>query len=195
MTTKKIKKSASKKPAMKATNNGAGDILRIIIDDHKPLKKLIKVLKDSDNHDLQERRTAFEEFAPLLVTHAKSEEQVLYVYMKADDELREEGFEGDVEHGLADQMVEEVKRTDDDDLWSARVKVLAELVEHHIKEEEEEMFPDIRKNSEAEDRRYMGEQYAALKDKYMANGGKDTVDEKRSDKKNKKELEEARLNH
>ncbi|MBX2989377.1 MAG: hemerythrin domain-containing protein [Bdellovibrionaceae bacterium] len=145
-------------------HTAAEDIVQLILEDHKPLKKLIKIMKDTDK-DLEERKAAFEQFAPLLVTHAKPEEQSLYVYMKKDEDTREEALEGDVEHGLADQMLEEAKRTDDEDLWTARVKVLAELVEHHIEEEEEELLPEFKKNSEPEERRKLGHIFLRLKDK------------------------------
>jgi hypothetical protein len=168
--------SKSNGKSKKAADQGA-DIIDLILEDHKPLKKLIKIMKDSDKHDLGERQDAFEEFAPLLVTHAKPEEQTMYVFMKDDEELREEGFEGDVEHGLADQMIEEIKRTDDEDLWSARVKVLAELVEHHIEEEEDELLPDFKKHSEKEERISMGQEYLQMKQDLEAQGGKDAPDE------------------
>lgn len=138
------------------------DIVPLILQDHKPLKRLIKTLKNSDL-DMAKRQQAFEEFAPILLAHAKAEETVLYSFMKKREELREGGFEGDVEHGLAEQMVDEAKSADDPDLWSARVKVLAELVEHHIKEEESELLPDVRRNSEASERSLMGEKYRRLK--------------------------------
>jgi hemerythrin superfamily protein len=172
------KSSAKKAPVKKTAGASKGkDIVELILADHKPLKKLIKIMKDSDKHDMDERQNAFEEFAPLLVTHAKPEEQVLYVAMKQDDDMIEEGYEGDVEHGLADQLIEEIKRTDDEDLWSARVKVLAELVEHHIEEEEEDMLPDFRKHSEPEDRVSMGQKYLQLKEKLASQGGKDAPSE------------------
>lgn len=157
------------------------DIVNLILEDHKPLKQLIKVMKDTDK-DLEVRADAFAEFAPLLISHAKPEEQVLYTFMKSDEELREEGFEGDVEHQLADQMVEEIMRTEDQDLWSARVKVLAELVEHHIEEEEEELLPDFKKNSEVKERSKMGEMFLRLKTEMLAKGGLDTVPEKGAEK-------------
>lgn len=142
----------------------SSDIIDLILEDHVALKKLIKVLKDTDT-DIGERYAAFGEFAPLLTLHAKPEEQTLYVDMKKDEEMRTEGFEGDVEHALADQLLQEAQATtDDEDLWSAKVKVLAELVEHHIEEEEEEMLPDYRKNSEKETRLELGEQYIQLKE-------------------------------
>jgi hemerythrin superfamily protein len=173
--TKSAKRSATEQAATQKTET---DIIQLILEDHKALKELIEVMKDSEKNFL-ERSAAFEEFAPLLVTHAKPEEESLYVFMKDDEDLRENGFEGDVEHALADQMIEEIKRTEDDeDLWSARVKVLAEMVEHHIEEEEDEMLPDVKKHSKAEDRARLGEQYLKLRAKYEAMGGSDAPHEK-----------------
>lgn len=51
-----------------------------------------------------------------------------------------EGIEGDTEHHLADMLVEQLKTETDEDTFVAKVKVLAEMVEHHIEEEEEECF-------------------------------------------------------
>ncbi|QDK38425.1 hemerythrin domain-containing protein [Bdellovibrio sp. NC01] len=153
-----------------------GDIINLILEDHRSLKELIKVMKDTDN-DMEQRQQAFDDFAPLLVLHAKPEEQTLYVECKQDEELRTEGFEGDVEHQLADQMLEEIERTEDEDLWSARVKVLAELVEHHIQEEEGELLPDFRDHSELEDRVELGKRFIELKERYLALGGTDSPSE------------------
>ena len=171
-----MKQQQSQTPAVKK-NETDFDILNMIIEDHKPLKQLIKVLKDDEN-DLHERKAAFKEFAVLLVTHAKPEEQTLYVAMKKHEDLRASGFEGEVEHGIADQLIEEIKRTkNDDDLWSARVKVLAEIVEHHIEEEEEEMIPDFRKNSEIKERISLGQSFLNLKTKLLEKSGEDSPNE------------------
>lgn len=140
----------------------AGDIIDLILDDHKDLKRLIKVLKN-DDADLGDRYAAFEEFAPLLILHAKPEEQTLYTEMKNDKELRAEGMEGDIEHNIADRLLNEVKGTTDEDMWSAKVKVLAELVEHHIKEEESTLLPDYKKRSDIQVRRQLGEKFLVLK--------------------------------
>ena len=184
-------KKTAKKPVSKKAN-ASGDIITMILADHKPLKKLIKIMKDSDA-DVSERKTAFEEFCPLLVTHAKPEEQTMYVFMKEDEELRTEGLEGDVEHGLADQMIEEAKRTDDEDMWCARVKVLAELVEHHIKEEEDELLPDFRKHSELEQRVELGEKFLQLKAELEAQGSDDAPSEKMMKKDQKKSERQPRV--
>ncbi len=173
-----MRKNTEAKPTTKKSIQAQSDIIKLILTDHKPLKELIEVMKDPDKSVL-ERSAAFEEFAPLLVIHAKPEEESLYHFLKDDDDLSQEGFEGEVEHGLADQMIEEIKRTDkNEDLWSARVKVLAELVEHHLEEEEEELFPEFRKHSDVEERAKLGLRYVQLKSKYEAQGGEDAPHEK-----------------
>ncbi len=169
--------SSKAKKGSRSESEGSADIIQMILSDHKPLKKLIKVMKDTDA-DIDERRAAFEEFCPLLVTHAKPEEQVMYVFMKGEEELRTEGFEGDVEHALADQMIEEAQRADDEDVWSAKVKVLAELVEHHIEEEESELLPDFKKHTEKEERGEMGAEFMRLKSELQEEGSDDSPSEK-----------------
>lgn len=139
------------------------DIIQMILDDHKPLKRCIEILKNSQL-SLSSRRAAFSEFAPLLTIHAKAEEAILYTFEKTEIDMREEGFEGDVEHALADQMVEEIKQSVDKDIWPAKAKVLAELVEHHIKEEETEIFAELKKEANVSDLIRLGEAYQAKKD-------------------------------
>jgi hemerythrin-like domain-containing protein len=149
---------ASKNSSSKTTGTRAAtaneDILKLILEDHKPLKKLIKV---------------FEEFAPLLIAHAKPEEQTLYVAMKEEDDMRVDGCEGDTEHAIADQLVGEIKAEKDADVWTAKAKVLAELVEHHIEEEEEEMFPEFKKKSDADERALLGAKYQELRQGLLPN--------------------------
>ena len=143
----------------------ANDIIQIILQDHKPLKELIKTLKDEET-DFTEKKPVFEEFAPLLLSHAEPEEQSLYLHMKDEEELRAEGFEGQTEHAIASQLIQEINQTSDEDEWMAKVKVLAEMVEHHIEEEEEEMFPDLKKQLDTEERIAIGEEYMRLRDDY-----------------------------
>jgi hemerythrin superfamily protein len=152
------------------------EIVQLIEQDHELLKELIETLKDNEAPQ-EKREAAFDEFSLLLVSHAKPEEETLYEAMKANEELREDGFEGEVEHVLADQLLEEIKRTTEPDLWSARVKVLAELVEHHIEEEEEELLPKVEEELDVEERLQLGSDFIDRKIAYFEKGGSDTVEE------------------
>lgn len=178
MQKKTEKKSAKKKNGQERSRLKENDIVDLILEDHKPLKQLIKIMKDSDVK-LNKALEAFAEFAPLLVNHAKSEEQSLYVFMKKmqDEEHQVHAFEGDVEHTLADQLLEEIPRTEDDNECRAKIKVLAELVEHHIEEEEEEILPSFRGDTEAEDRARLGDKFLRFKTLMNEQGNDDSPSE------------------
>lgn len=177
-------KEAGKQSGKQKMQMKDADLVNIILEDHKPLKELVEVMKDSEV-SAEERFNAFQEFAPILISHSKPEEDVLYTFMKKNKELREEGFEGEVEHQIADQLVEEIKRTSDNDLRSARIKVLAELVEHHIEEEEEELLPDFKKNSKPEERMQMGNRFLQMKVDYLAAGDDNIIPDPKSNKENR----------
>lgn len=141
------------------------DIIQLCLKDHVALKELIEVMKDNEAED-HIKEEAFEKFAKLLKRHAKPEEQTLYVRMKEDEDLRADSFEGDTEHAIADQLIKEINAAKDDDVWCAKVKVLAELVEHHIEEEEEDMFPECEEAIKASERTQLGNQYLLLQTQY-----------------------------
>jgi hemerythrin-like domain-containing protein len=153
------------------------DIVELIIDDHKPLKDLIEVMKD-DDEALDERRRAAEEFAIYLVAHAKPEESVLYEQMKSKPDLRAEAFEALTEHELADLVLEEMKRAPNDDVLSAKIKVVAELVEHHIEEEEDEILPEVKKTFDRRALEKMGARFLEEKIKILEQGGDDAPHER-----------------
>jgi hemerythrin-like domain-containing protein len=147
-------------PRKKAVKN---DIVDIIYADHKPLKRLIKIL--TSEKPIADKRRAYEEFAPLLLAHAKPEEQSMYAHMHEKEDLNGDAYEGETEHDIADQLMSDIAslETGDEDEWEAKVKVLGELVEHHIEEEEEDMLPELKKELTDEERSHIGEEFLRLK--------------------------------
>lgn len=93
-------------PAAKKVSASDHDIIKLIKRDHKPLRKLLEVLKDIEI-DAKKRQVALIEFAPLLLNHARSEERALYQLMEKKEELRADSYQGVVEHHL-DEEEEEV---------------------------------------------------------------------------------------
>lgn len=121
------------------------DLISAIKQDHEGLRQYIDVLKDTDR-EMAERRRAYALFSALLKSHTVAEEEAVYKPIerpaKSDLVIRiEEGF---VEHRVCDDIMTRMEKTDDAVVWSAHANVLAELVEHHLDEEEEKMFPLIR---------------------------------------------------
>jgi hemerythrin-like domain-containing protein len=152
------------------------DAVDLILEDHKRLKELIAIMKDLEEDD-ENREKAAEEFAIQLVAHAKPEEQVLYKAMKQHPAFRIEAFEGETEHSLADQLLEEIKRVKDGDDWTAKVKVIAELVGHHIKEEEGTILPHVKKEFSEELRKSLGREFLQKKVELYEAGGEDSPHE------------------
>ena len=172
-------------------NISAGDITSLILRDHTPLKKLILALKDS-KIEISKKQPAYEDFKRALTIHAQAEEESLYVHMKEEDEgddLRVEGYEGDTEHSLALELIKEIDEIrGNDDQWMAKVKVLAELVEHHLKEEETTFIKKIRKEFGAVERIEIGKEYSRLLNQFSAD-----IDAEEEDEEKTKPIESAEI--
>ena len=146
------------------------EITKALHTDHVELKKLLKTITSSE--DAGEIHAAFETFATLLKKHAKAEEKVVYdaLIAQKDEDLETDAREGYNEHALADAMLTKLKAGADplSPEWQAEAKVMKELLEHHIEEEEEDIFEDVRDSFEMDKRKEMGDQFAELKDEIPA---------------------------
>jgi hemerythrin superfamily protein len=157
---------------------GDEDIVSVILEDHKPLKDLVAIMKDTECTQAEVQK-AFADFAPLLLTHAKAEEKSLYDFLKelSASELNALGFEGETEHSLADQLCEEIKRLDNPPAIRAKIKVLAELVEHHLEEEESELLPEVRSVIDEQILKRLVGRYTAVQQAIIAAGQDDAPPE------------------
>lgn len=129
---------------MKTSN----DAIAMLIADHKKVKGIFKryeKLKAQDDVDEEKGRLA-QQVCDALKVHTQVEEEILYPaardVLDADDLMDE----ADVEHASAKELIEQIEAMrPGDDHYDAKVTVLGELIEHHVKEEEGEMFPKIKK--------------------------------------------------
>lgn len=146
-------------------------IVEAILEDHRDLKQLIPTLK-SDELDPEAKVATVEAFMALLKSHAASEEQALYEPCRRTREFVGESEEGFVEHQLAASLMDAISRAGSRGertggksraRWAAQVKVLAELVEHHIEEEEEEFLPRVERRFDTDARRRMATAFLALR--------------------------------
>lgn len=140
------------------------DVIAAVKKDHKDLKSFLSVLKDT-NAKMSERRKAYENFSSLLKSHTIAEEQVVYgtSFKLTGKELHIKVQEGFVEHQLAAYVMRRMEATTVALEWSAHANVLSEIVEHHLKEEERDLLPLIRKGATAEQGKKMLEDFLAVR--------------------------------
>jgi hemerythrin superfamily protein len=133
-------------------------IFKIIKEDHKKIKTLLDKLDKTTEKTPEKREKFFSQFKQEMTRHAKSEERCVYVPLKAKQKTRPISFEGYEEHALVDYLIPQLDAMNkSDETWTAKMTVLKELIEHHVKEEESEMFEKMRKAFDTDELNLMAE--------------------------------------
>lgn len=110
----------------------------------------------------------------MLTVHAQIEEEVFYPAARQVLDEPDLVDEADVEHASAKDLIAQIEASDpSDDHYDAKVKVLGEYINHHVEEEEKELFKAVKKAGL--DTRQVGEELAARKEELMPSEGLDTV--------------------
>jgi hemerythrin-like domain-containing protein len=121
------------------------DIFSILKSDHDLHREMLAKIAERTG-DSPERRDLFEAFRIEVTAHAAAEEQSLYATMLADPELQEDGRHSVAEHKELDDLLGELQKIDmATDAWLAKFQEMRHRYEHHIEEEEDEMFPSAEK--------------------------------------------------
>lgn len=153
-------KAATKKPALKIT-----DAITMLKIDHKKVRALLETLTATDSASRRAKLLAQIDLE--LRVHARVEEEIFYPAFKRAAEESEElemFFEAKEEHGLVDIVLPKAKSTDPStEEFAARAKVLKDLVVHHAKEEEREMFKAAKSLFDKEELRSLGDQMSRRK--------------------------------
>ena len=142
------------------------DIRSLLHEDHEQISALTEEMSSDESR--QKRVRAFERLKPLLTAHARAEEKSVYVPLidlRRSADSRVDGNEGFVEHSLVDVLMERLSKTRlaATDAWKAHAKVLHELLDHHIKEEEREIFAELGEHFSDEQREAMGADFTSRK--------------------------------
>jgi len=144
------------------------DAIKLLKDDHREVKGWFrdyeKLEEDAEKQALADR------ICLALTVHTQIEEEIFYPAARGeidDDDLLDEA---EVEHASAKQLIAEIQGMKAGDrLFDAKVTVLGEYVDHHVEEEESEMFPESRDSDL--DLKALGIQMAARKAELMGQAG------------------------
>lgn len=114
--------------------------------DHKLVAGLFKKLMATSNRSVKTREELFEQLKMNLDVHAYIEEEIFYPAVKDPKPTHEMTLEAYEEHHVVKQLLKELEKMEkNSDEWKAKLTVLKEIIEHHVKEEENEMFPKANK--------------------------------------------------
>ena len=149
--------------------------------DHDKHRELLdKLLQTSGDTD--ERKTLFEELTKELKGHASAEEQALYSTMLRKPPTTDETRHSVAEHHEIEEALNDLAATDmSEGGWLTKFKSFDHQYRHHIKEEEEEHFPDFEKYLDEKDMEHMREVFERRKDEEKAEA--EVTPEKKEDAK------------
>ncbi len=145
------------------------DAITLLKQDHKAVEKLFKEfenLKKKDGTPAQKKKVVRAVIKELSI-HAAIEEQVFYPDVREkDDDEEDDVLEALEEHHIVKWTCDELHKMEPtDERYDAKMTVLMELVRHHVEEEEQDMFPEVRKALGRKTLLEMGERLEKLKKK------------------------------
>jgi hemerythrin HHE cation binding domain-containing protein len=140
------------------------DAIALLEKDHRRFEEMLKQGEDTTERAIKGRTELLNRLTTELNLHELVEEKLLYPALKAHPEARDIVLEGYQEHHIADVLTRELHALPtDDERWGAKFKVLKESLEHHIQEEEGDMFRKARGIFSREDLQALGAQMAKMK--------------------------------
>lgn len=118
----------------------------LLKDDHKKVAGILEKIDATTERATKSREELFAQLKNELDVHARIEEAVLYPALEEYEETRDITLEAYEEHTIVKQLLGELESSrKDDETWTAKFTVLKENIEHHVEEEEGEMFEKARK--------------------------------------------------
>jgi hypothetical protein len=150
-----------------ATENTPKDGLQLLAQDHRKVEELFEQFEKATGTSTKERLVR--QICTELKVHSMIEEEIYYpeIRGKVEEDALDEAY---VEHDSAKLLINELEAAEpDESFYDAKVKVLKELIEHHVKEEEKQRDNLFQQTRAAEiDLEALGERLAARKAELMA---------------------------
>ena len=146
MATAKKDSSKSENPKKSSAGSSPQDAIALLTRDHKEVKELFEAYESLEEGDDEGKLDLARNICMMLTVHATIEEKIFYPAAREMLAERDLLDEAEVEHASAKDLIAQIEDSDPgDSLFDAKVKVLSEYIEHHVKEEEGEMFPALKK--------------------------------------------------
>src|ERR1700754_1501865 len=153
------KKSDSKKSAAKKSSRAPPDAIALLKADHKAVQDLFKQFEKTRSGD--RKQALAEKICSELTVHAQIEEEIFYPAARGAIREKDLIAEATVEHQSAKDLIAPIESGRSGEMGEANVKVLGEYINHHVKEEQNELYPQVKRTKV--DLKALGEQMQARK--------------------------------
>ena len=151
-------------------------ILSLLAADHRQMDRLFIALDRTTARGVRRRRELFATLDEVLTRHAEFEERRIYPLLK--DQRSSEGFarEAVEEHAALRRLLDELRDLPPGhEQWGAKLSVLAEIVRHHVQQEEGVAFPMLHTALAKAELERLGEDYGTISDDGTGPGGLEVV--------------------
>ncbi len=136
-------------------------IVDALLQHHEEIRDLFEKTNNDARH--------FDSLKKNLEVHHKNEEKYLLDISKKKSDLKDESLESIEEHYAIVMLLEDLENfPKNDERWKVKLKVLKELVDHHLEEEEEDLFPKVTKDMKDDLLEELGEDYQKTKEEQLA---------------------------
>ena len=147
------------------------DAIKLLTEQHREVEELFEKFEKAGENAMKKKLDLCRRIADALAVHATIEEKIFYPATKdaRTEELLQEAVE---EHLAAKRIIADVveENFDGDEELAAKMSVLKEQVEHHVEEEEEELFPKVKKARSQEELEDMGQRMQQMSDELESEG-------------------------
>lgn len=125
------------------------DAISLLKADHENVRKAFEEFKNLGDQAFKTKKELADDICADLEIHTRIEEEIFYPeFRKAVKGAKPLANEAKVEHDSAKELIDQIKGMNaEDEMFDAKITVLSEYIDHHVKEEEDEMFPLLKKTS------------------------------------------------
>lgn len=144
-------------------------IYELLKKDHRKVKQIMKKISQTEEGDEQEREELFAQLKTELTAHSKAENSAFYTFLREQEDTEAIAREAEEEHHVVELLLEELDELPKGDKqWIAKMTVLQENVEHHVEEEEGEMFKEAREVLGKEDEKRIAKEFQEGKQMWLS---------------------------
>lgn len=140
------------------------DAITLLREDHHRFRKMLEEGEETTERAKKTRTELLDRLEAEMKAHEQYEEKFLYEPLRDFERAKDIVLEGYEEHHVCDLILAELRQTDvSDERWAAKFSVLKENLEHHLEEEEDDMFKKARTLIEKSELEALGEQMQTRK--------------------------------